>query len=169
MPLSEPRFGDVTFADPGAAPDWLWQEMTAFVVLVIVLALGGAASWWIFRRGGASMALYLVPAGLMLGALGPWPYAYYQVLRLITLGCLGFVLYRMLPWQWTWRRGVLAVVLVIYNPVFPLHFPREVWAVINVITATALLAVAYWVTRPPSAREVDAVISRLSQPPDHRQ
>lgn len=38
-------------------------------------------------------------------------------------------------WHWPWLGAVLAL---LYNPVFRIHFERETWAVLNVLAAAAL-------------------------------
>lgn len=79
-------------------------------------------------------AVLLVSCILLLAALLPMPYGYYQLLRLIVCGVSiwGAVL--------THKNNPTLCVLYIlfallYNPLFVIHFDRSVWSVINIITA----------------------------------
>ena len=87
------------------------------------------------------LVIYATAAMLLLGA-APMPYGYYTLLRLV--GCIVFAAaafaalarrYATLPWVY----GLMALV---FNPVFKLHFPKELWALIDVAAAVLLFATA---------------------------
>ena len=87
------------------------------------------------------LVIYATAAMLLLGA-APMPYGYYTLLRLA--GCIVFAVaafaalarrYATLPWVY----GLMALV---FNPVFKLHFPKELWALIDVAAAVLLFATA---------------------------
>ena len=87
------------------------------------------------------LVIYATAAMLLLGA-APMPYGYYTLLRLV--GCIVFAVatfaalarrYATLPWVY----GLMALV---FNPVFKLHFPKELWALIDVAAAVLLFATA---------------------------
>ncbi|MCR5872261.1 hypothetical protein LRS08_18670 [Sphingomonas sp. J315] len=90
---------------------------------------------------------------MMLVALLEMPYGYYQLLRLVTAVAGAWIAYS--AWQadrigWAIAIGIVAL---LFNPVVPVHFERETWAILNVIAA-AILGLAGWaLTREPKASE----------------
>ena len=78
---------------------------------------------------------------LLLGA-APMPYGYYTLLRLVA--CVVFALaafaaqarrYATLPW-------VFGLMALLFNPVFKVHFPKRLWALIDIAAALLLFATA---------------------------
>jgi len=87
------------------------------------------------------LVIYATAAMLLLGA-APMPYGYYTLLRLV--GCIVFAVaafaalarrYAALPWVY----GLMALV---FNPVFKIHFAKDLWALIDVAAAVLLFATA---------------------------
>ena len=67
---------------------------------------------------------------LFIGVL-PLPYGYYMLLRFVACAVFvwaAFITYEnneeVLPWVF----GILAIV---FNPIIKIHFPKELWAVID--------------------------------------
>ena len=90
-------------------------------------------------------SVWLLPAGLLILALLPWPYGYYTFLRLTICAVSGWLAYT----QWThdnaltgWVVGLGAMSLL-YNPFLPIHLTREIWSVLNLLSAAFLLAHLY--------------------------
>ena len=82
--------------------------------------------------------IYITAIMLLIGA-APLPYGYYMLLRLVTTGVLLWAAYisyerkyEVLPW-------VFAVLALLFNPIFKVHFPKELWAIIDVVTGIFLL------------------------------
>lgn len=82
--------------------------------------------------------IYITAGMLFLGAL-PLPYGYYMLLRLVACGVFAwaaFITYEkneeILPW-------VFGIFAIIFNPIFKIHFPKELWAVIDVCSGVFLL------------------------------
>lgn len=74
----------------------------------------------------------------LLGALADAPFSYYRVLRWIVCGVAGFsalIAVQRKTNAWIWIFGVIAV---LFNPIFPLHFDRFGWQIIDVITAVII-------------------------------
>lgn len=76
---------------------------------------------------------------MLLIALLPMPYGYYTLLRICAFSLFGLLAYnahlnggKTLPWLF----GLMALV---FNPLFKIHFSREVWAAIDVISAVILV------------------------------
>jgi hypothetical protein len=79
----------------------------------------------------------LISIGLLIAAIFPiWPYGYYGFLRLAVSATAAFALY-VLGSSNPVRTVFLAAVIVLFNPVIPVHLSRAVWLPIN-------LGVAVW-------------------------
>lgn len=85
--------------------------------------------------------IYACAIMLFVGA-APLPYGYYTLLRLVAFGVFAFAAfvsadrkYVALPWIF----GFLAL---LFNPIFKVHLPKELWAPIDVAAAILLLVTA---------------------------
>ena len=78
---------------------------------------------------------------MLLAALYPWPYGYYNFLRFCVCGAAVFLAYQ----QWTHDNAaskwvvVLVAMAFLYNPFVPVFLTYEIWIVLNVGTAIALV------------------------------
>lgn len=91
-------------------------------------------------------AVWLLPVATLLIALAPLPYGYYLMLRLVVCASAAYLSYS--AWRsgsrfWVW---LLVLLALLYNPVLRVHLSREIWQVINVLTAAAYLA-HFWIER----------------------
>ena len=85
---------------------------------------------------------------ILLGvALGDMPYGYYTFLRLALCPIFAWLAYRsavaggnVLPW-------ILGAAALLYNPIIRVHFPRETWEIINVISIILLVVAAVVASR----------------------
>ena len=80
------------------------------------------------------MNLGFVAAALIGLAILPLPYGYYTFLRLAVTGISAYLAYL--------RKDnkdksfyVLIAIAILFNPLIPIHFPREVWMPIDIILA----------------------------------
>lgn len=78
-----------------------------------------------------------IVAGIMLLLAIPsmWPYGYYQLLRWIVAGSAGYIAFKKYEsdskyWMWT-----MIAVLILFNPLIPFHLDKEVWVVLDIISA----------------------------------
>ena len=86
-----------------------------------------------------SLTLFLLkPAVLLIIApLVSFPYGFYTLLRLIVSSTSGFIIYQ----SYKGAGGVneisiiFALILILYNPIAPVHLSREIWMPINFITS----------------------------------
>ena len=82
-------------------------------------------------------SVWLLPAVLLMLALLPWPYGYYIFLRLIVCPVAGWIAYT----QWRHDQAfsgwvvALAAMATLYNPVVSISLTREIWSVLNVLSA----------------------------------
>lgn len=82
--------------------------------------------------------IYAVATMLLAGIL-PLPYGYYILLRLVVCGVFGFAVYiayqrkyKLLPW-------VFGFMVLPFNPIFTIHFSKEVWMVADFVAALLLI------------------------------
>lgn len=86
--------------------------------------------------------LAILCAALLLLAIAPLPYAYYQLLRVIIAGVAGLNAIHSqssgrstLGWMWI-------AVAILFNPVIPLIFGKGIWRVIDFLVALLFAASA---------------------------
>jgi hypothetical protein len=83
--------------------------------------------------------LGLALSGACVVAFADLPYGYYQLLRVAITGYAAWT-----AWQafennrttWAWTFGFLAV---LYNPLIKISLDREIWSVVNLVTATIIV------------------------------
>lgn len=88
------------------------------------------------------IALIVACASLLFASVFPWPYGYFTFLRIVSFATFalgGTVLYRS-------ESGSMAVLFallaVLFNPLYPIHLPRELWSVIDLGAALLLVVQA---------------------------
>ena len=72
---------------------------------------------------------------LLLGALGNWPYSYYQILRWFVFAVGGYSAYlshssRKETWAW-----IFVATAILFNPIAPFYFSKNTWQFIDIIGA----------------------------------
>jgi len=86
----------------------------------------------------SSIMFFLIPAVLLIIApLISFPYGFYILLRLIISITAALIIY------YSYKRAerineisiVFALILILYNPIVPVHLNREIWMTINFITS----------------------------------
>ena len=118
-------------------------------------------------------SVWLLPASLLILALLPWPYGYYNFLRLIVCAVSSWIAYTQ--WRhddalsgWVIAMGATSV---LYNPFLPVYLTREIWSILNLISA-GLFVGHLWVLRllvnGPSPAGSNARKQRLVGTPAHR-
>ena len=82
--------------------------------------------------------IYIAAAFLFVGVL-PLPHGYYMLLRFVACAVFAWAAYityekkvEVLPWVF----GILAIA---FNPIVKIHFPREVWGVVDLCSGLFLL------------------------------
>lgn len=86
-------------------------------------------------------ALWFIPAVALGLALAPWPYAYYQLLRILvcaTAGLIAVAEYNELQRFAGWALA-FTVMAVVFNPLISIHLTRSIWAGLNVIGVAIFL------------------------------
>lgn len=86
-------------------------------------------------------AIWFAPVTLVLLALFPLPYPYYVFLRIFMFVSCGFLAYQ----QWAEESIIdkwvliLCALAILYNPILRISLTREIWSVLNVLTAAAII------------------------------
>ena len=86
-------------------------------------------------------SLWLAPAALLILALLPWPYGFYNLLRLAVCAVSAWLAYE----QWKHDNAVSAWVValgataLLFNPLLPIHLNREIWFVLDIVVAGIFL------------------------------
>lgn len=81
----------------------------------------------------------LIASILLLIALSKQPYSFYTILRICVFvtGAFGaYLSHQSKSDNWLWIFGAIAL---IFNPIFPIYLEREIWAVIDIVTAIVLI------------------------------
>jgi len=95
---------------------------------------------------------HLIPATvaalILFGALGHWPYGYYQLLRFVVCGVSIYIAFIAYRWQKIWAVWLFGFIAVLFNPLIPIHLPREVWQLIDVTCAFLFVAIASALRKP---------------------
>lgn len=95
---------------------------------------------------------HLIPAIIaslmLLGALGQWPYGYYQLLRLVVCGISVYVAFIAYNWHKIWATWLFGFIAVLFNPLIPIHLSRELWQPIDVICALLFVVVTLVLKKP---------------------
>jgi hypothetical protein len=89
--------------------------------------------------------LHFIPAGMLVLALGRWPYGYYMLLRVVVFAAallIAGLIYQRAKTFTPWL-GVFVVIGVIFNPIVPLNLTRSVRSILNL--AGAALFAGHWV------------------------
>jgi len=83
----------------------------------------------------------IIAALMLLGALGQWPYGYYQLLRFVVCGSATYVAFVAYESKKLWVTLVFGFIAVLFNPLIPVHLSREIWQPIDVVCALLFISV----------------------------
>ena len=86
------------------------------------------------------MNLGFVAAALIGLAILPLPYGYYTFLRIAITGISAYLAY-LRKHNKDRRFYILVAIAILFNPLIPIHFPREIWMPIDIILAIYFLIV----------------------------
>jgi len=100
-----------------------------------------------FFWGGIFIAL------MLFGALAPWPYVYYRLLRLIVCVASVFVVLVTYSLKQIWWTCIFGLIALLFNPLIPIHLSREIWQPIDVICAILFVVVSIVLREPTNAKE----------------
>jgi hypothetical protein len=85
------------------------------------------------------LAVIYITAGMLFLGSFSLPYGYYMLLRFIACGVFAWAAYitferneSILPW-------VFIVLAIVFNPILKIHFPKEMWTVIDFCSGILLI------------------------------
>lgn len=83
---------------------------------------------------------YLLPVLLLLIAILDMPYGYYQILRWIICGYALTIAYNNHKEEiYNLSTILFGLWAITYNPIAPIHFEKDIWIIINLLTAMTLV------------------------------
>ena len=101
----------------------------------------------------------IIAAVMLLGALADWPYAYYQLLRFVTCGVAVYIAYTAYTWQKMWAVWLFGFIAVLFNPLTPIHFSRELWQSVDIICAVLFAVIAFILKKPLCPTTIERLAS----------
>jgi len=90
----------------------------------------------------------MIPAIMLLLALAPWPYGYYQLLRLVVCGVAVYVAFMAYACQKMWAVWLFGFIAVLFNPLLPIHLSRHIWQPIDVLCGILFMVIAVILKEP---------------------
>ena len=83
-----------------------------------------------------------IVAGIMLLLAIPaiWPYAYFQILRIVvtvTSALNAYAAYKSKDITWLWIMGIIAV---LFNPIAPIYMQKGSWITADLVAAVFMFA-----------------------------
>lgn len=90
----------------------------------------------------------IIAALMLFGALGDWPYGYYQLMRFVVCGISVYVSFIAYVWEKLWATWLFGVIAVLFNPLIPIHLSKEVWQPIDVLCAVIFIVIAFVLKSP---------------------
>jgi hypothetical protein len=94
------------------------------------------------------LILAVIAALMLFGALGRWPYGYYQLLRWVTCGACVWIAVIAYSWQKIWVTWLFGIIAILFNPIVPIHLSREIWQPINIVCACVFFVLAFAIKKP---------------------
>ncbi|MBN2579531.1 MAG: hypothetical protein JXB10_11125 [Pirellulales bacterium] len=95
----------------------------------------------------ATIVVVLAAAGILIGALYKHPYYYYTVLRWLACSAAVVLVWRGavqgIKWAWT-----LVPVAILFNPVAPMHFSRDTWRTLDIMSAVVIVLALIFMETP---------------------
>ena len=77
----------------------------------------------------------LIVAVMLLVAVAPLPYVYYQFLRWVTCGVGVFIAFQAYRWKKIWGIWLFGLIAVLFNPIAPIHLTKAIWQPIDCVSA----------------------------------
>jgi hypothetical protein len=101
------------------------------------------------------LILAMIAAAMLVGALGPWPYSYYQILRFLTSGSAVYIAFLGYNWKKSWVVWLFGVIALLFNPLIPIHLSKEIWQPIDIICAWLFVIVGFVLKKPKEQKNTD--------------
>jgi hypothetical protein len=84
--------------------------------------------------------IWFIPTIVLIVALLPFPSEYYRMLRLVVTASTGYIIYLQLK-HLQMSLGLLFIIAVciLYNPIIPIHFVKEIWNYLNLLSGFIIM------------------------------
>ena len=86
---------------------------------------------------------HLVPAlfasVMLLLAVAPLPYGYYQFLRWVICAVAVFVAVTAYSWKQQWATWLFGIIAILFNPIAPIYLTRAIWQPIDLTGAAMFI------------------------------
>ena len=76
-----------------------------------------------------------IVAGLLLIALLPLPYFYYQLLRIVVIVAAAIYAYKFYKDNQMAKVITFGIIALIWNPIFPIYMDKSVWMILDIVGA----------------------------------
>jgi len=76
-----------------------------------------------------------------------------QLLRFVVCAVSAYIAFMSYKWQKLWATWLFGFIAVLFNPLIPIHLPREVWQLIDVTCAFLFVAIAATLRKPKEQTE----------------
>ena len=83
--------------------------------------------------------LKVVAIVALLGAFGPFPFAYYQMMNWAVLGAALMTAYQAYKRQKKFLMWLFIIVAVVFNPITPFNLRADIWRIADVVVAVLIL------------------------------
>ena len=77
----------------------------------------------------------LITCLLLLIAISPMPYGYYQFLRIVITIVAGIIAYDLFENKRNKWLIAFVLIMILYNPIIVIHLDKAIWKPINIISA----------------------------------
>lgn len=86
----------------------------------------------------------IIAVAILLGALGHYPYAYYQITRWVVCVAALYSAYLYYQSGQKFTSLIMACVGVLFNPITPFFLARSTWQVFDAIAAMIFAIALFW-------------------------
>lgn len=90
-------------------------------------------------------SISLIAAGVaaFLAVPSIWPYGFYQLVRWIVFLSSAYNAYQQGSREKYFWASTFAFIAILFNPIAPIHFDKEIWQIIDFVVAV-FIGVAYY-------------------------
>ncbi len=81
--------------------------------------------------------IYITTGLLLVGAL-PMPYGYYMLLRIVVTLVFAWAAFIVYEKSHEWLPWLYGIITILFNPIIPIFFQKELWVVVDVLSASIL-------------------------------
>lgn len=91
--------------------------------------------------------LRLLAIVMLLGALAPFPYVYYQFLNWVVMGAAIMTAFHAFKQRNDLLLWIFVFAAVVFNPFAPFYFRQDIWRVVDVVTALVFVTSFFFLWR----------------------